>query len=158
MFCQPARVAQRIIESGTEAICVGFMSPDARLFSIFLNLLLFLLFLNLWHFFCKMNDLKCLLKLPAELVSKCFCSLTIFHMLHTGFWFVENVGYESYLSSSKTIRAFYGREVRIENSIMTVIPIDGILNSHPITIIDSFSCILFFVDGNKQCGILSIWR
>ena len=51
-----ARVAQRINESGTEAMCVGFMRTDklfvsfegfSIFFSLFPNLLLFSLFLNL---------------------------------------------------------------------------------------------------------------
>ena len=37
----------------------------------------------IYNYFGKMNDLKCLLKLPAEFMKKGFSILTIFLMLHT---------------------------------------------------------------------------
>ena len=72
---------------------------------------------------------------------KGFSILIIFHMLHTWCWCVEDVGEESYSSSSKTIRTFNGREVRIENSVTRV----------PVTYSSFDSC-------NKLGVILSILR
>ena len=106
-----------------------------NIFSLFLNLLLFHYSL-IYDYFGKMNALKCILKLPAEFMKKGFHLSAL----------------KNYYSSSKTIRIFNGREVRIENSV-TRIAIRHheaslvMLNSYPkyshqTTIIDSFSCIL----------------
>ena len=60
IFCQPARGAQRINESGTEAICVGFMRTS-KLFESCLecSIVCFFFPFSLIYdfFFGKINDL-----------------------------------------------------------------------------------------------------
>ena len=86
-----------INESGTEAMCVGFMRMDKllRMLDVFFFFFFFFFFFHyfliydffhyslIYYCFGKMNDLKCLLKLPAEFMKKGFSILTIFHMLLT---------------------------------------------------------------------------